>query len=327
MPAMRDIYPVMVCAALAVSACRRPATANPPPWAEHPGIDVHPAAQSVDGVAPAALPRTSFRLDPRREMAAATAPPAEVVGGADEALYVEAARSGQAWAQAKLGVKYVQEGSDSGRFGEGLRLLNTAAERNEVEALMMLSALAAQGRGMEQSDKKAFDYMNRAAEQESPAAQYALANMLVAGRGMPRDREAALVWGRRAAAQGYAPAQFSVGRALISSVERERQNEAVDLLTKAADGGQVEAALLLATALGKGEYGLPKDEARAEALLLPWAEKGHAECQFVLAALYQHGETFAERRGEVEKWLKRAADQGHPKALEILSKSGSKPAP
>lgn len=233
-------------------------------------------------------------------------------------MYLEAAESGQAWAQAKLGTRYVQESRHAGRFGEGLRWLNMAAERGEVNALITLSSLATQGRGMEQSDKEAYKYMSRAAEQGSPEAQYALAGMLASGRGMPRDREASLVWGRRAAAQGYAPAQFAVGSALISSVERERQNEAIDMLTKAADGGQVEAALLLATALGKGEYGLPKDEARAEALLLPWAEKGNADCQFVLAAFYGQGESFTDRKGEALTWLQRAADQGHPKALEIL---------
>jgi len=80
----------------------------------------------------------------------------------------------------------------------------------------------------------------------------------------------------------------------------------------------VEAVLFLATAVGKGEYGLPKDETRAEALLLPWAEKGNADCQFVLAALYQHGETFAERRSEAQLWLKRAAEGGNEKAQEIV---------
>jgi len=216
-----------------------------------------------------------------------------------------------------LGIRYVQA-DDLQQIGEGLRWLNTAADRNDTEALRVLSALAAQGRGMDQSDKESFKYMSRAAELGSPEAQYELANMLANGRGMPRDMEAAIVWGRKAAEQGFAPAQFAMAKVLIGSVEQTRKNEAIDLLLKAAEGGQVDAVLFLATAVGKGEYGLPKDEARAEGLLLPWAEKGNANCQFVLAALYQHGETFAERRDEARVWLERAAEGGNKKAREVI---------
>ena len=48
------------------------------------------------------------------------------------------------------------------------------------------------------------------------------------------------------------------------------------------------------------------------------AEKGNADCQFVLAALYKFGESFAHRRNEAYVWMRRAADQGHTDALKIL---------
>jgi TPR repeat protein len=261
-----------------------------------------------------------FRLDPARgteEIAVEAQPATE-----EEALYLPAARSGQSWAQTKLGMRSVQE-DDLQRIGEGLRWLNAAADQNDTEALRVLSALAANGRGMEQSDKESYKYMRRAADLGSPEAQYELANMLANGRGMPRDMEAAMIWGRKAAEQNYAPAQFALGRALVGSIEQERKNEGIDLLLKATEAGQMEALLFLGTAFGKGDFGLPKDEARAEALLLPEAEKGNADCQFVLAALYQHGDTFAERRGEALVWLRRAADGGNTQARKILEKGAA----
>ena len=310
-----------MCAALALSACRRPAPEDPWAWEKNPGLDPHPTGQTLEGSSGPALPDVSFRLDPARGTTeAGTVQPATE----EETLYLRAARSGQAWAQTKIGIKYVLESEDLARLGEGLRWLNTAADQNDTEALRVLSALAAQGRGMDQSDKESFVYMRRAAELGSPEAQYELANMLAGGRGMARDMEAALVWGRKAAEQGYAPAQFSMAKVLIGSVEQARKNEAIDLLMKSAQGGQVGAVLFLATALGQGQFGLTKDEARAEALLLPWAEKGNADCQFVLAALYQHGDVFGDRRQEVVMWLQRAADQGHPKAQEILRAGSEK---
>lgn len=322
MQAMKAVLRIVMLAAVALSACRRPAPEDPWAWENNPGLDPHPAGQTLQGQAGPALPEVSFRLDPARgtkETVSAVQPATE-----EEALYLRAARSGQAWAQTKIGIKYVKDREDLARLGEGLRWLNTAADQNDTEALRVLSALAAQGHGMDQSDKESFVYMRRAAELGSPEAQYELANMLVNGRGMPRDVEAALLWGRKAAEQGYAPAQFSMAKVLIGSVEQARKNEAIDLLMKSAQGGQVDAVLLLATALGQGQFGLTKDEARAEALLLPWAEKGNADCQFVLAALYQHGDIFGDRRQEVVMWLQRAADQGHPKAQEILQAGSEK---
>ncbi len=90
-------------------------------------------------------------------------------------------------------------------------------------------------------------------------------------------------------------------------------------MNRAIESGHAEATLMLATAYGRGSRGMPKDEAKAEALLTPGAERGDADCQFALASLYKFGDTFAARRGEAQVWLQRAADQGHPKALEILS--------
>ena len=312
---MKELLRIAMCAAVALSACRRPAPEDPWAWEKNPGLDPHPTGQTLQGPSGPKLSDVSFRIDPARGTTetAAAQPASE-----EEALYLRAARSGQAWAQTKIGIKYVMESEDLARLGEGLRWLNTAADQNDTEALRALSALASQGRGMDQSDKESFKYMSRAAELGSPEAQYELANMLANGRGMPRDMEAAIVWGRKAAEQGHAPAQFAMAKVLIGSVEQTRKNEAIDFLTKAAQGGQVDAVLFLATALGRGQFGLPRDEARAEALLLPWAEKGNADCQFVLAALYQHGETFAERRDEARVWLERAAEGGNEKAREII---------
>ncbi|MFM8808529.1 MAG: tetratricopeptide repeat protein [Chthoniobacterales bacterium] len=161
--------------------------------------------------------------------------------------------------------------------------------------------------------------MSRAAELGPPAAQYELASMLADGRGTPRDMEAAMMWGRNAAEQSYAPAQFAAAKALLNSGEQVRKKEAIEMLSKAAQGGEVKAVLFLAAALCQGEYGLLKDESRAEALLLPWAEKGNADCQFALASIYKFGENFGGRRDEMKIWLRRAADQGHAEAIKVLN--------
>jgi TPR repeat protein len=309
-----------MCLAVLASACRRPAPEDPWAWEKDPGLDPHPAGQTLEGPSGPKLPDVSFRIDPARgttETTAAAQPASE-----EEALYLRAARSGQAWAQTKIGIKYVQEGDDIARLGEGLRWLNAAADQNDTEALRALSALAAQGRGMDQSDKESFVYMRRAAELGSPEAQYELANMLANGRGMPRDMEAAIIWGRKAANQGYAPAQFSIGRMLIESVDLDRKNEAIELLRRATAGGNSVAAIFLATVKARGDFGVAKDELEAEAILMPFAKKGDAECQFALANLYAMGQAFENNRERSREWLLRAAESGHEKARAL---SGTNP--
>lgn len=313
---MKEVLRIAMCAAVALSACRRPAPEDPWAWEKNPGLDPHPTGKTLQGQSGPALPDVSFRLDPARgeKQALAAAQPASE----EESLYLGAARSGQTWAQTKIGIKYVQESDDLGRIGEGLRWLNAAADQNDTEALRVLSALAAQGRGVDQSDKEAYKYMSRAAELGSPEAQYELANMLANGRGMPRDMEAAIVWGRKSAEQGYAPAQLVLGRMLVGSLDRNRIEEGMNFIRRAADNGDKEALFLLAGATASGDYGTQKDEAKAAALALPEAEAGDAEFQFALATLYLRGETFVEKREEGMRWLEKAAQQGHPGAVNAL---------
>ena len=311
---------MVLCAAVLAAGCRRPAPEDPHAWEKNPGIDPRPTGQTLEGTWGRPLDKLTFRLDPARgTKAAADRQPVD----AEDDLYLRAARSGQAWAQTKLGVKYVTQSDDIARMGEGLYWLNAAADQNNTDALRVLSALAMEGRGVDQSDKEAYKYMRRAADLGSPEAQFALANMLAEGQGMPRDTEAALMWARKAGEKGFAPAQIAAGKTLLASIEQERKNAGIELLQRAADSGKIEAVLLLASAFGRGESGIQKDEERAEKLLLPYAENGNTDCQYLLAVLYQNGETFTHRRGEARVWLRRAADAGNRKAIEAIAAASS----
>lgn len=314
---MRKFISFAMCAAIALSACRRPAPEDPWAWEKNPGLDPHPTGQTLQGPSGPKLSDVNFRLDPARGT--------DGGGGARSAVmedesYLRAARSGQAWAQTKLGMKYVMQ-DDIALMGEGLFWLNAAADQNDAEALRVLSALSSQGRGVDQSEKEAYKYMRRAADLGSPDAQYELANMLANGRGMPRDTGAALIWARKAAEKGNINAQMYVGRELLASFEQERKNEGAAFLQKAAEAGQAQAALFLAGVFSAGQFGLAKDEKRAEQLLLPAAEQGNADCQFMLAVLYQNGEAFADRRDQVHKWLSQSAKGGNAKAIEALQRA------
>ncbi|MFM8887062.1 MAG: tetratricopeptide repeat protein, partial [Chthoniobacterales bacterium] len=314
---MKDVLRVAMCAAVAVTACRRPAPEDPWAWEKNPGLDPHPTGQTLQGSSGPKLFDVNFRLDPARGTDGGNGARSAAM---ENESYLRAARSGQAWAQTKLGMKYVMQ-DDIALMGEGLFWLNAAADQNDAEALRVLSALSSQGRGVDQSEKEAYKYMRRAADLGSPEAQYELAMMLAKGIGRPRDTGAALIWARKAAEQGNINAQMYVGRELIASIEQERKNEGAAFLQKAAEAGQAQAALFLAGVFSAGQFGLAKDEKRAEQLLLPAAEQGNADCQFMLASLYQNGESFNGKRDQVQKWLGQSAKGGNMKAIQALQRA------
>lgn len=67
------------------------------------------------------------------------------------------------------------------------------------------------GRGVAQSDVKAFYYFSRAAEEGDPFAQNELAYLYAAGRGTSVDESEAFHWYQKAAKSGLASAEYNLG--------------------------------------------------------------------------------------------------------------------
>lgn len=67
------------------------------------------------------------------------------------------------------------------------------------------------GRGVAQSDEKAFYYFSEAANDDDPFAQNELAYLYASGKGTPRDSAKALIWYQKAADHGLASAQYNLG--------------------------------------------------------------------------------------------------------------------
>ena len=305
--ALATVLPVLLAAG---TGCRR---AGPSLADDHPGIEPKPSGRFLGENLPKPDPeRPVIDLSRPESLGRSLDPSSE-----DDAAY-EAAMRGEAWAQTKVGKSYVTAPDDADRFQQGLDFLRRAAEQNDAEAVYLLATMTAAGAGVEQSNVEAFAQMKRAAELGWADAQFALGTMYFEGNGTAQDPAAALVAFRSAAAGGNKEAMFTAARIMLTQPDPEMRAEGLGLMNRAVENGHIQATLMLATAYGRGENGLPKDEAKAEALLKPAAERGDADCQITLASLYKFGDSFAARRDESQVWLQRAADQGHPKALEIL---------
>ena len=282
------------------------------PAQQNPGLTTRPYG--------AKLPALGKRTDSASPAdAAAEAQIAEMIEAtSEEEQYTEAVKQGHAWAMTRLGVLYARAENDSERWKMAVALLKKAGEKKDPEALFQLAMMARAGRGMPASDIASFDYCWRAAELGMPLAQHELASMYAQGLGTVKNEDAAINWARKAADQGNLDALVLLARLLLESPDSANRSEAMKRLERAADEGKTPAILFLAMMCARGEFRAPVDEARAEKLLKPAAERGDAECQFALASLYAFGGTFAGQRSSADEWLRRAADQGHAKALEVL---------
>ena len=280
-------------------------------WAQQsPGLSAKPSGRTL---AEPTAPPTEQPVDLSRPN-----PQSTLDATSSEDLYFDAAMRGEAWAQTKLGKAYLEQSDDTERRQKGIELLKMAAAQKDAEAIYLLANAAAADWAGQMSNVPALSKLEEAAELGSAEAQYQLASIYAEGIGVERNMESAVKWGSKAADQGKSEAQLATGQILIESSNPERKAKALKYLQSAVEAGNTGAVLFLASAVGNGRFDLPKDEARAEALLKPWAEKGNADCQFVLAALYKFGESFAHRRNEAYGWMRRAADQGHTDALKIL---------
>ena len=85
------------------------------------------------------------------------------------------------------------------------------AEQGHALAQYNLGLMYANGEGVPQDDKEAFNWYRKSAEQGHAGAQVNLGLMYTNGEGVPQDDKQALKWFRKAAEQGDAQAQVNLG--------------------------------------------------------------------------------------------------------------------
>lgn len=96
----------------------------------------------------------------------------------------------------------------------------------------------------------------------------------------------------------------------------------------AAAQGEIRAQLNLASAYTKGDYGLPKDQAKADEWyrrVIPALEKsatqGNVGAQFLLGRSYLKGEGLTANPEKAQEWLEKAAAQDDMAAQTTLDRS------
>jgi|GEM_PF-873046 len=125
---------------------------------------------------------------------------------------------------------------------EHIRQLRNAAESGDAKAQNKLGYLYDTGRELPQNDAEAVRWYRRAAAQNHAMALYNLANHYLSGRGVPQDTEEAIKWYRLAADRDVLPAMNNLG-VIYASGRGVRRNEAeaIKWYRRAAERGDGRA--------------------------------------------------------------------------------------
>lgn len=133
---------------------------------------------------------------------------------------------------------------------------------------------------------------------------------------------------------GWLPAIVLAAATLVvagaGSAERAAGRQAFDAgdyraafreLLPLADTGDAEAQYLVGLMYSQGNAEI-RDYEKAAAWLRQAAEQGHGYAEYALGLLYEDGNGVKRSRGEALRWFRRAANRGVQPAMNYLPKLG-----
>jgi TPR repeat protein len=235
---------------------------------------------------------------------------------------------------------------------QAFKLYMSAAEKGLVTAMANVGDMYLSGEGTEKNPQAAAAWYSRAATAGLSLAQVKLADMYEKGVGVERDPARAHALIERAARNGYQPAQARLAAVGVAPVTPSAP--AADDPNDAYRGGGKTTSELVQRPTGPrptaGEAVAPdlaakmppEDLAQLNAGLNAYAAqntrlafatwrnvagRGNADAQLRVGLLFEHGEGVGQDMIEAYRWLKLAANQGHPKASRELSLVSAQLAP
>ncbi|MEO0372446.1 MAG: hypothetical protein AAF231_13395, partial [Pseudomonadota bacterium] len=160
-------------------------------------------------------------------------------------------------------------------------------------------------------------WFQQAAEAGDPQAQNELGRLLFTGLGGVQDPAAALTWFEKAAASGSPDYIFDFASALETASGGANMPRVVDLYTRAAQAGHVEAAVSLAMLYQTGT-GVDQNLPEAVRLNEIGVTAGSARAQNNLGQLLARGEGIEQDYARAAELFSAAANQGLGEAMGNL---------
>ncbi|TSA30646.1 MAG: sel1 repeat family protein [Verrucomicrobiaceae bacterium] len=186
------------------------------------------------------------------------------------------------------------------------------AQTDYVRARNFLS-----GNGVAADPQKAYSLFQKAAESGDVEAKAALGYLSFTGKGTAKDEVKGIELLREAATAGSPKAAFNLAQI---QMKNGRTYEALDFMTKAADGGMPEAEIVLADWYYFGQPGIDIDYKKAFEFYSRAAERGNPVAQNALGSIYYNGLGQARDRKKGVEYFRKAAERGVARAQVNLAK-------
>lgn len=184
--------------------------------------------------------------------------------------YERAAKHNHPNALCNLGIMYSQGHGVDPDVQLGALLIRQAADQGQPNAQLTIAGMYFNGEGVEQDYVKAFQYYELADLNGLSDAKISMGYMYLDGVGVKKDEQRAAELFEQMAARGNTPAQFLVGkRAFQGRGTDDGQPDyerAAYWLTKAADGGDAEAMVMMSTMYMEGS-GVEQNDHKAIVML------------------------------------------------------------
>jgi len=262
---------------------------------------------------------------------------------------MKAGQQGEIDAQIALASLYIDELStnpDTNNVTENKRKvfewIESAANRENVEAQRLFAIMHGGGIGTHQSEKKYREWTMRAAENGDADAQLNVSYFYSRdGRGYNRSLDKQIEWATKAAEQGNPHAMLRLGglytdtyispeERAFTDVEKGKtwNTKAFERLKVLAEQGDVDAQYALGNIyFSKIGAGITKtedayDREKSFQWYLRAAEQGHPYAQYEVANAYANGgKAYAVEKDKAQaiEWYKKAANQGVSEAQNMLN--------
>lgn len=216
--------------------------------------------------------------------------------------------------------------AQNGAWEEAFKYFKDEADKGNEAAQYQTAMCYAQGEGVAVNFQEAFNYMYKAATSKTPF-EYAyekLGYYYSEGLGCSKNYDEAMKWYQKGIATKNksltAICTYQIGTMFLDGhgVKQDYQ-KAVSLFKFAAELDYPSAAHNLGYMYDNGE-GIMKDEIEAVKWYQKAAELGLASSQYNLGVLYLDGrKNVPADKSKALLWLKKAAAQGHTKALIVIA--------
>ena len=198
--------------------------------------------------------------------------------------------------------------------GKAVKWYRMAAEKDFAPAQAALGRIYTEGRGVDKNIKEGIRWKETAAKQGNASAIYDMGLMYYKGEFVERDEGEAIRWFTAGAKIGDRGSQYYLG---LIKFRDGYIDEAVSLISKAADKNYPEALLDLGVIYLTGQGGVKQDPAKSYTLFTKAAKSGVAEAAYFVGMMGLLGIGTEQNTKTAFSFIEKAAKTGHREALYI----------